>query len=193
MKGFGLIIKDFVVDRIKDLLSGVGELGKALRELFSGNFEAAWNHAVSGAKKISGINAVANAIEKTQKLSNNVKSNYQRHSRKEARKGSTLYPQETTSSSQHNISPPGLKGSTQEVMFGNGGDSKSGKGGRGGKSTADTLATGGSRTSNIHITIGKFFDNIQVTMNDKADTAELERVVLQSMNRALAIATNTDR
>ena len=196
MKGFGLIIKDFVVDRIKDLLSGVGELGKALRELFSGNFEAAWNHAVSGAKKISGINAVANAIEKTQKLSNNVKSNYQRLSREEGRKGSTLYPQETTSSSQHNISPPGLKGSTQEVMFGNGGDSKggkSGKGGRGGKSTADTLATGGSRTSNIHITIGKFFDNIQVTMNDKADTAELERVVLQSMNRALAIATSTDR
>ena len=34
MKGFGLIIKDFVVDRIKDLLSGVGELGKALKELF---------------------------------------------------------------------------------------------------------------------------------------------------------------
>lgn len=196
MKGFGLIIKDFVVDRIKDLLSGVGELGKALRELFSGNFEAAWNHAVSGAKKVSGVNAVANAIEKTQKLSNNVKSNYQRHSREEARKGSTLYPQETTSSSQHNISSPGLKGSTQEVVFGNGGNSKggkSGKGGRGGKSTADTLATGGSRTSNIHITIGKFFDNIQVTMNDKADTAELERVVLQSMNRALAIATSTDR
>ena len=30
-------------------------------------------------------------------------------------------------------------------------------------------------------------------MTDKADTAELERIVVQSMNRALAIATSTDR
>ena len=81
-------------------------------------------------------------------------------------------------------------------MFGSGGGGKAdsgSKGGRGGKSTADALATGGSRSSNIHITIGKFFDNIQVTMNDKTDTAELERVVLQCMNRALSIATSTDR
>ena len=45
----------------------------------------------------------------------------------------------------------------------------------------------------INISIGKFFDNIQVTMNDKSDTAELERVVLQCMDRALSIATSTDR
>ena len=41
--------------------------------------------------------------------------------------------------------------------------------------------------------IGKFFDNINVYMNDKTDTAELERTILQSINRALAIATSTDR
>lgn len=196
MKGFGSIIKNYVTDRIKDLLSGVGELGKALGELFSGNFEAAWNHAVSGAKKISGVNAAANAVGNTKTLANGIRNNYQRHSREEGRKGSTLYSHETAQAPHRSIAKPGLKGSTQDVMFGSGGGGKAGsgsKGGRGGKSTADALATGGSRNSNIHITIGKFFDNIQVTMNDKTDTAELERVVLQCMNRALSIATSTDR
>ena len=41
--------------------------------------------------------------------------------------------------------------------------------------------------------IAKFFDNINVYMNDKTDTAELERVVLQSINRSLAIATGGGR
>ena len=196
MKGFGSIIKNYVTDRIKDLLSGVGELGKALGELFNGNFEAAWNHAVSGARKISGVNAAANAVGNTKTLANGIRNNYQRHSREKGRKGSTLYPHETAQAPHRSIAKPGLKGSTQDVMFGSGGGGKAdsgSKGGRGGKSTADALATGGSRSSNIHITIGKFFDNIQVTMNDKTDTAELERVVLQCMNRALSIATSTDR
>ena len=196
MKGFGSIIKNYVTDRIKDLLSGIGELGKALGELFNGNFEAAWNHAVSGAKKISGVNAAANAVGNTKTLANGIRNNYQRHSREEGRKGSTLYPHKIAQAPHRSIAKPGLKGSTQDVMFGSGGGGKAGsgsKGGRGGKSTADALATGGSRNSNIHITIGKFFDNIQVTMNDKTDTAELERVVLQCMNRALSIATSTDR
>lgn len=196
MKGFGSIIKNYVTDRIKDLLSGVGELGKALGELFNGNFEAAWNHAVSGAKKISGVNAAANAVGNTKTLANGIRNNYQRHSREEGRKGPTLYPHKTAQAPHRSIAKPGLKGSTQDVMFGSGGGGKAGsgsKGGRGGKSTAEALATGGSRSSNIHITIGKFFDNIQVTMNDKTDTAELERVVLQCMNRALSIATSTDR
>lgn len=197
IKGFGSIIKTYVTNRIKDLLTGVGEIGKALSELFSGNFDNAWKHAVSGAEKISGVSAAKEAINNTHKLSKTISGNYQQHLGEETKKGSTLYPQETSQEPQHNnnITTPSLKGSQmQDVTFGDG--SKGGKGsngGKGGKTTADALTTGGSRSSNIHINIGKFFDNIQVTMTDKADTAELERIVLQCMNRALSIATSTDR
>lgn len=195
LKGFGSIIHDYVTNRIKDLLSGIGELGKALGELFAGNFDAAWEHAVSGAKKLSGANAAADAIGKTSALGKGISDNYNRHLGQESKKGSTLYAEETApAATQKGIAQPGLKGSKEEVTFGSGSDDKKGKGKKGkGKSTAEALATGGNRTSNIHITIGKFFDNIQVTMYDKTDTAELERVVLQSMNRALAVATSTDR
>ena len=62
-----------------------------------------------------------------------------------------------------------------------------------GRKSAEEIATGGPRNTSISMHIGKFFDNINVYMNDKTDTAELERTILQSMNRALAIAASTDR
>ena len=54
------------------------------------------------------------------------------------------------------------------------------------------MATGGTRNTSINISIAKFFDNINVTMADKTDTAELENIIVQTMNRALAIAVSTD-
>lgn len=87
------------------------------------------------------------------------------------------------------ISVPGLKGSEQKVVFGKG----SGKKGRGGRKSAETMATGGRRNTSITMNISKFFDSINVYMNDRTDTAELERTIVRTMNRALAIATSTER
>ena len=68
---------------------------------------------------------------------------------------------------------------------------KGGKGANG--KDANAIATGGTRNTTINMTIGKFFDTMQVTMMDATDTTELETIVVQSLNRALAIATSTDR
>lgn len=191
IKGLGTIIKDFLIDRFKSFLSGIGKVGQALAKLFSGDFSGAWSSAVDGVKDLTGISSATKAFNATKKLAGGVKDEYDRN-----------YTREKSKERKENkISSPSTKGSPS-FSFGsaaNGGSvakaggGRSGGGSRGGKSTSETLATGGSRTSNIHISIGKFFDNIQVTMNDKTDTAELERIVLQCMNRALSIATSTDR
>lgn len=69
-----------------------------------------------------------------------------------------------------------------------------GKGGKGANGKdANAIATGGTRNTTITMNIGKFFDTMQVTMMDSTDTTELETIVVQSLNRALAIATSTDR
>lgn len=195
LKGFGTIIKTYVTNRITDLLSGIGEVGKALAELFAGNFDAAWNHAVTGARKLSGISAAEDALNKTTALANGVSANYNRHLGQENRKGSTLYAEENAPATPRNgISQPGLKGSKEDVTFGDGSSDTKDKKKKGkGNKTAEALATGGTRNTSITMTIGKFFDNINVTMMDKTDTAELEHIVLQCMNRALAIATSSDR
>lgn len=188
IKGLGGIIKDYLIDRFKTLLSGIGKIGDAMAKLFDGDFKGAWNSAVKGVKDITGISSTEKALSATKQLVNGVKDEYDRNYVHESAKDK---PKKSAA-----ISTPGVKGSDTSFSFGSATDGKGGKGGKGGsggRKTAEALATGGTRNTSINISIGKFFDNIQVTMNDKSDTAELERVVLQCMNRALSIATSTDR
>ena len=195
MKGFGNIIKDYVIDRLKTLMSGIGKIGEAFAKLFNGDFKGAWNSAVDGVKDITGITSAEKALKSTKKLAEGVAAEYDKNYRIESQK-----QQQKDTKKEASIATPGTKGSAGKVTFnaasggksGKGGKGNSGKGGKGNK-TAEALATGGTRNTSITMNIGKFFDNIYVTMADRTDTAELERIVLKSMNRALAIATSTER
>lgn len=187
MKGFGNIIKEYVIDRLKTLLSGIGKIGEAFAKLFNGDFKGAWSSAVGGVKDITGISSAEKALQSTKKLAGGVAAEYDKNYRIESQK-----QQQKDTKKDAAIATPGTKGSAGEVTFNAVSGGKSGKGGKGNK-TAEALATGGTRNTSITMNIGKFFDNIYVTMADRTDTAELERIVLQSMNRALAIATSTER
>ncbi|MBR1467473.1 MAG: tape measure protein [Bacteroidaceae bacterium] len=190
MKGFGNIIKEYVIDRLKTLLSGIGKIGEAFAKLFNGDFKGAWSSAVDGIKDITGITSAERAMMASKELAGGVKAEYDKNYRIESRK-----QERKDIKKEAAIATPGTRGSaTEEVVFNAASGGKSGKGGKGGKGnkTAEALATGGTRNTSITMNISKFFDNIYVTMADRTDTAELERIVLQSMNRALAIATSTE-
>lgn len=191
LKGFGNIIKQFVIDRFVGLLEGIKGVGSALAKLFKGDFKGAWDTAKGAASNLLGVNAGKNAISATQNLVKGVSSNYNTHLTQEQRKKGH---KSSTKQSKHQIATPGLKGSYSEnISFGAGDGDKKKHGRKGTPKTAEALATGGSRSTSIQVHIAKFFDNINVTMIDKADTAELQRIVVECMNRALAIATSTDR
>lgn len=200
LKGFGNVIKNYVIDRLRTLLSGIGKVGDALAKLFNGDFSGAWDSAVEGFKDISGITSDDKALGDAKKVLNSVSGNYSQHYAEESRKDSNT----SKAGASSKISAPSLKGSGEDYsgLFGaaSGGGKGSKGGSRGGRSgggsgssTAEALATGGTRNTSITMNISKFFDSINVTMADKTDTAELERIVLQTMNRALAIATSTER
>ena len=189
LKGFGNIIKEYVINRFNDMLSGLGKLGEALRKLFTGDFKGAASAAAEGLKKLSGAESVAKAVSGTKQLIGKVGGNYQAHLQNERNKDK----KKQAAGSGNKISTPGLVGSTEAVVFGKEKPGKGKKGRKGGRKSAEEIATGGTRSTSISMHIGKFFDNINVYMNDKTDTAELERTILQSINRALAIATSTDR
>lgn len=189
LKGFGNIIKDYIINRFNEMLSGLGKLGEALRKLFTGDFKGAASAATEGLKKLSGAESVAKAVSGTKQLIGKVGGNYQAHLQNERSKDK----KKQAAGSGYKISTPGLVGSTEAVVFGKEKPGKGKKGRKGGRKSAEEIATGGTRNTSISMHIGKFFDNINVYMNDKTDTAELERTILQSINRALAIATSTDR
>lgn len=179
-KGFGEIIKVFVIDRFKEILGGLGDLGDALLKLFSGDFSGAKDSALSGFRKLSGVDSSVAAARKVKELyTSSWDKNYAEQTAKDKPKDNP-----------DGIVTPELKGSPAALTFGNGTE-ETGKG-KGGKKTAEAITTGGTRNTSINMNISKFFDCINVYMNDKTDTAELERVILQSINRSLAIATSTE-
>lgn len=191
MKGFGNIIKDYVIDRIQTLVSGLGKVASALAKLFKGDFKGAWEDAKEGFKDVSGVTSAEGLVNKTKDLTSGFSGNYKAHLQQEEKKQAEASGAKQTASNA--ISTPGLSGSAEEFSFGAAeGDKKKGTG-SGAKKTAQTAVTGGTRNTSITMSISKFFDNINVYMADKTDTAELEKIILQSLNRSLAIATSTDR
>lgn len=194
MKGFGNIIKDYVINRIQTLVSGLGKVASALAKLFKGDFKGAWEDAKEGFKDVSGVTSAEGLVNKTKDLTSGFSGNYKAHlqqeEKKQAEASETSGAKQTASNA---ISTPGLSGSAEEFSFGAAeGDKKKGTG-SGAKKTAQAAVTGGTRNTSITMSISKFFDNINVYMADKTDTAELEKIILQSLNRSLAIATSTDR
>lgn len=188
MKGFGNIIKEYVIERLKTLLSGIGKIGEAFAKLFNGDFKGAWSSATDGVKDITGISSAEKVLKSTKQLAGGVAAEYDKNYRIESQK-----QQQKDTKKEAAIATPGTKGSSEDVVFNSANGGKGVKGKKTGNKTAEALATGGTRNTSITMTIGKFFDNIYVTMADRTDTAELERIVLQSMNRALAIATSAER
>ena len=189
---FGDLIKTYVVDRIKELIRGVGLLSKAFSKLFSGDFKGAAADFAEGVKNVSGVNSAVSLVKNTAATVRGIGGTFQKNLAAERAKDRK---KEGKNSERSAISTPGLKGSAavENVVFGTGkGKDKAGKGKKGRRS-AEEIATGGRRSTSITMNISKFFDTLHVHMTDKADTAELERIVVQSMNRALAIATSTDR
>ena len=188
IKKFAVIIKDYLIARIKELLSVLGLVGSALYKLFTGDFKGASQDFGAGMKNLLGVNSAANAIAATTNTVKGFGANYNQNLATEWAKDKKKEDKKERSA----LSVPGLKGSAaaEQVVFGDGKDKTKKKKGR---KSAEDIATGGRRNTSITMHIGKFFDTLHVHMTDKSDTAELERIVIQSMNRALAIATSTDR
>lgn len=174
VKGFGIILKDYVVDRVMGFIHGIGALGSALIKLFKGDFEGAWKDANKFANGVMGIDAKVNMAKSTIQLGQNIPGYYQTRLAAEKNKG---------------LSEPESAGGTATDMALSGGTLPTVNGGKG----SEQAVTGGTRNTQITMNIGKFFDYLNVTMMDKADGREIQRIVLESINRSLEIATSAAR
>lgn len=190
MKQFGNIIKEYVVNRIKEMIAGLGKIAGALLKLFKGDFSGAFSDFKDGVGNLMGKDSARKAFGASQDVAYNIKAEWQRNLKKEEAKDAKKSKEDSS------IKSPSQKGSvrTEWTAIGEGSDKKNGKGRHGkGTKTGEALATGGSRPTNITISIGKLIETMKVMMMEKADTAELEKLVLQALNRSLAIAQSTEQ
>jgi hypothetical protein len=78
IKGFGIMIKDYVIDRIKGLLSGIAGIGGALVKLFKGDFAGAWEQAKEAVGDLIGVDAAKNAVKTAMETGKKVGAAYQK-------------------------------------------------------------------------------------------------------------------
>ena len=180
VKGFGGILKDYVLDRITGIISGIGNLGLAISKLFKGDFAGAWDAAKTGAMQFTGITAAQNAISSTRTLAGNVRDNYGAHldaeRQKQAAKDAIKDPKAAAGTS--GLSLPATGGMTT---------------GASASSTANSITTGGTRNTSIVLNIGKFFEDVVINNTSKKDFTEIRDAVLESVNRSLEIAISAAR
>ena len=164
IKGFAGVIKEYLISRIEELLSSIGNVGKAIKLLFEGDFSGAADAVGEAAKGFVGVNSATQAYQSSKDLLSGVGSGYDKHLAEEIAKDEAKKRNEGKETSS--ISVPGLLGSSssESVIFGSGsekGGKGKGKGGRG--KTGDAIATGGTRNTQITMNIGKLVERIQVS------------------------------
>jgi TP901 family phage tail tape measure protein len=173
VKGFGKILKDYVIDRIKGLLSGLGAMGSAIEKLFNGDFSGAWDDAKKGVADMSGATAAKNAADKTKNLKDNFNNAYTQEMAKAKLKEEKSNTAEAETS-QTETNPKATSTTTNSNNI-----------------AADAKGiSGGSQTKNITINIDSFIKGFTPTHQsvNGMNTAELERWMTEMFLRVVRSA-----
>lgn len=181
VKGFGNILKQYVIDRITGIITGIGYVGEAIGKLFKGDFSGAWESAKAGASQIYGVGAAGTAVAAMRDLAGGVSGRF----------SSNLEAERSKQAAKNSISDPAAAAGAG-AMAGTGAAVGSGAG-TSPSSTANAITTGGTRNTSIVLNIGKFFEDVNINNVEGRDFRELRDAVLESINRSLEIAVSASR
>ncbi|MAX81750.1 MAG: phage tail tape measure protein [Crocinitomicaceae bacterium] len=78
IKGFGVLVKDYIIDRIKGVVTGVTGLGKTLRAFFKGDWKNAWETGKQAMLDLTGTQAKINLAKNAGGLADDWKKGYQK-------------------------------------------------------------------------------------------------------------------
>lgn len=182
LKLFGTVIKDYVINRIKEMVSGITGIGSTLMAFFRGDWKKAWETGKKATADLMGFGSSGSALKQIgDGLSGAMVL---------GDKNSAAYTKglkKTQGDPNTGIAAPvGIPGA---AASGSGGDSASSEAKEKGKKTADSIATGGTKHNYIAITI-KEMNGIRDYLGAKSEAAKKAgQEVLDELLRATAMAT----
>lgn len=166
MKGFGNILKEFVIDRIKGVLSGLGSMGQAILKLFKGDFKGAWQSAKEGANGLLGLDAATNAYNNARKLGGLYEQGVAK-GRADFRKGKKSAVEKTNT---------GLLTDTAAAVATNNTVASN---------SEKSLSSGGPKV--VNITIGKFLEDIKIYPTNLTEgVSDIEGKILEMFARVVS-------
>lgn len=176
LKAFGTLIKDFVIDRIKGMISGISGLGQAIMYMFKGEWSKAWETGKTAVKDLVGVDAVKHAADNAGKLGGAFSKGFDDGVKMKPISLKSLMPATTPATRmQPTANYAGLGQSPVQT---------GGAGLGGAKDKVEGITSGGAR--NIIINLQKLFDNINIhaaTVNE--GVSDMEQIVTEALLRVL--------
>lgn len=186
LKDFGSIIKDYITGRVTELLEGLGAVGRAVKALFSGEFDTAASAVSEALGKFAGRETSLQLIQSSRSILEEIPGRYETQLQREQEDD-----EQQTGATTNLISPTATNQyaplSTQSVIF-SAPEQMHLVDALPSSPIASTAAAGNANS----ISIGKLVETINIHMNDTADTAELEEMILRAINQALALANSSE-
>lgn len=157
MKNFGIAIKDYVINRFKELLSGIKGIGEALTAFFSGDFKKAWEVGKKSAGELMGLDSKAKLYEDGKKAAKSFSTGYAKGVKMGA-------PEVEANKAGVNTKKPSelIKQKKSSMFDSLGTDKGKDKKAKGDKSKSDSIVSGGSKMTSITINIQKLQDDTKI-------------------------------
>lgn len=189
IKGFAVMIKNYVINRFKELLSGITGIGQALMYFFKGDFKKAWEAGKNAATNLLGVNSAKGALQDAAKLGKNVKAAYDAEFQKKTTPKIAADAQATKQKVEVTTKPARSK--AFDLLGDGDAKKKKDKGGSAtSKKTADGIIGGGNKLTNITINLGKMQDQIVInTINSGEGAVKMRQMLEEELLRLLGSVT----
>ena len=179
IKGFGNLIKDAVVNRIKDFIKGITGLGHTLLLFFKGEWSKAWEAGKQATKDLVGVTTAKKAIAQAKKVGKDAAKAYQKGvSEAASNKGLSLIDKFTPKTPK--IANPSTGG--LGTLDGSGGLAGSGAF----KDGINGITEGGRKQTNINVQFNKLIEQLIIqsqTISEGVD--EMEDRIKEALMRIL--------
>lgn len=169
LKGFGTMIENYIINRMKELLSGISGIGQALIAFFSGDFKKAWSLGKKAGEDLSGFGSKQKLVEDGKNAFNNFNKGWE--------EGHIQSIESDNKKGTAGIGTSVIQKQPKSSIFaslvntsGDAGRSKTGTrgGGEGLGDKSKSIISGGAKQTHIVVNIGKLQDQTVI----KVDSTE---------------------
>ncbi len=184
LKGFGNLIKEAVIDRLKEFIKGIAGIGNTLMLFFKGKWKQAWEAGKQATKNLIGVETGSKALKRAKEIGKNAAKAYHKGVA-EAGKSKSLGVLDKLTSKV-----AGITGNSNAQLTGGGlGNSDVFKQGISG------IADGGSKQTNINVQFGKMVETVTIqteTLTESVDEMEdkLKDMLMRLLNSMNQLQTS---
>jgi tape measure domain-containing protein len=187
LKGFGTAIKDYVINRIQELLSGITGMGSALMAFFRGDFKNAFEIGKTAVNDLMGVDSKKKLIEDGMKAAKSFSKGYN--------DGVNMKAQEVGVKTVSKVPTPDYLKQDKSKAFADLMNDGKGKKGKEKGSKADSIVSGGSKITHITVNIAKLQDDTKIFVENTEKGIEklgekVQEILLRAVNSVNQMQTN---